>query len=182
MLLLKPLFDGLAKNIDIYQEHQERKTSKSFDEDEVSSKDLEDTTAKDGEGLAFILILVYLGLIVGMIGIFIWSIYALIKYWNCISGVVAAFGIFGIFFFPPLTLILVYATTNKLERDKGCVSKTESLYPKYYYDPTTDQYSQTMIEMTPLGPISVPVVAEQQSPKRRRASSPKRTSTSSSKK
>jgi len=58
---------------------------------------------------------VFIVLFIAIIIMFFWSIYALLKHWNYIPSWAKAVGLLGVFFFPLLTLIVVYATTTKKE-------------------------------------------------------------------
>lgn len=105
---LVELLQAYVKNKDEISSYIKKRSSSDIVEHYYSDN------SDDSKKILGMSITIFVVILVINLAIFAWSIYALVVYWSYIPDYVKVIGIIGLFTFPILTLVLVYATNNKL--------------------------------------------------------------------
>lgn len=106
------------KNQDLIREYfNNKETYIDKEKEEKNEKEMKEIATILGIGVGLFVFLFIISTI-----LFIWGLYLLIVYWDQLPTWAAALGVIGLFFFPLITVILVYAIREK----KHITSKSSS--------------------------------------------------------
>ena len=111
MLVLKVCYDELVKQKEIYDEQN---TARKNGDEELIVKG-------NGLGATIGIIILILALFIFAIFLYIWAIYAIVKYWSCVHIGIAIAAVVCLFTIGPVfSLIFMYAASDSVDRASGC--------------------------------------------------------------